>query len=550
MASEGLQETFHLLARTENRAALELLLAALDSPHEGSRHGALRALLARPSPEGHREILRRLPKMDEACRAIVNERPDRLVRAVNAALEDANPRQVEIACDTIVTYRLYDALPALVRELIESEDAPAGLLAQSALKLIEAYYAELSGAAQPRNPKNQDALRHRLTTSLEDAARKFYRHERTEIIEAFLMVAKAKNVTLYRMLQRSSDSCHQPIVDLLADSSRGGIIRLLLGFLDDPQMPQVVVDVIAGRTDLRFVDHLLKSVGSRPSKLVSRSLLRFRSFAWMNSDGLPLDQLDGAAQAGVVRLLVHSAMKRPQVLRMLGLLLDQGKPQGRRAAAAALEGFQGPESDGLIVLAIHDDDPKVCAPLIPLLRPRSIPGALMILIRMVDSPSDEIHEALRKALPEFSFRQLMINFELLPDSLQSTAAHLVRKIDTDIRDKLTHEMQSPSRVRRRRAVLAAEAMGMARPVEALLIGLLTDEDHLVRVAAAEALANCQSAPSWEALRDALFDRSVSVQQAAGHSLERISLALKEHLEEMEEKGQPDELPEPAGEAAV
>jgi HEAT repeat protein len=48
---------------------------------------------------------------------------------------------------------------------------------------------------------------------------------------------------------------------------------------------------------------------------------------------------------------------------------------------------------------------------------------------------------------------------------------------------------------------------------------------MVRIAAADTLAECDTLPSWEALRDAMLDRSVAVQETAEKSLERICQSL-------------------------
>jgi HEAT repeat protein len=70
-------------------------------------------------------------------------------------------------------------------------------------------------------------------------------------------------------------------------------------------------------------------------------------------------------------------------------------------------------------------------------------------------------------------------------------------------------------------------MGLLHDLEKVVIELLSDEDHMVRIAAAGALAECDTLPSWEALRDAMLDRSVAVQETAEKSLERICQSLSE-----------------------
>ena len=53
----ALGRTFDLLTTAPNEAAVNVLLWALDSPRRQIRRAALRALITRPSPAGHREIL-------------------------------------------------------------------------------------------------------------------------------------------------------------------------------------------------------------------------------------------------------------------------------------------------------------------------------------------------------------------------------------------------------------------------------------------------------------------------------------------------------------
>jgi HEAT repeat protein len=157
---------------------------------------------------------------------------------------------------------------------------------------------------------------------------------------------------------------------------------------------------------------------------------------------------------------------------------------------------------------------------------------------MVDSPEEEVKQALRKAMPEFTLGQFLPNVEAMDEELRPIAGHLVRKIDPDIVPELAAAMEGPSPVGRRRAVVGASAMGLVQELEETVIRLLSDEDHMVRAAAAKALADCKSMPTWEALRDALLDQSFVVQQAAEQSLEQISQYL---LRPVEQEDHPEEV---------
>ena len=118
---------------------------------------------------------------------------------------------------------------------------------------------------------------------------------------------------------------------------------------------------------------------------------------------------------------------------------------------------------------------------------------------------------------------------------------LVRQINDDVIPKLTAELKSPSPVRRRRAVMAASAMGVVSEMEADVLKTISDEDHTVRVAVARALADCKSVPSWEVLREALLDTSPAVKEAAEQGLQRISHSLAQQLEEGDEQKMQEQI---------
>lgn len=531
----GLNTTFQFLTLTRNDMADEVLLAALDSPHAQIRDLAFRAVLERRSPVGHLEIFRRLPHLDEHCQAIVGERPDRLARVVADAIQGGDAQQCDEACQAILAFHLYEAAPVLTAVLC-SEDTPhRPKVAQTLLSLTELYYGKLCQPDEQFRKRNSDTLRKRITSALEEATGKFTKHHCPEVVEAFLVIAKQQNVVLRRMLHHAEESCHAPLMERLAGSPRGGVLRLLLSFLEDPQMPQAARSVIANRSDAKFVENFLSLVGPNAPKNLAETLSRFEGFAWAQPGHPTWAALSEEGQARAVTLLAATAMKRKALQEVIVYLLSEGKTAGRRAAAEAIRHFHGPEADMAIVKAINDEDPVVRSQVLRELRPRNIPQAMSLLTRMVDSPHEVVLQGLQEALPEFTFRHFMLHFDQMSEDLVVTAGHLVRKIDAEAPRKLQSEMECLSPVRRRRAILAASAMGVISELEEAAIKLLSDDDHMVRVAAAKALADCESMPSWDALRDALLDRSVVVQEAAEQSLLRIVQSLKPETEpEVEE----------------
>lgn len=521
----GLKTTFQYLRKTENEAAIELLIEGLDSRLDAVRAESLRALLERRSPAGHRAVFARLPKFDNSDLQIVGEHPGRMVRVVAEALTTAGTATCMKALDAVLTFRLYDVMPALTA-VLKTPDSP---LFQPATRIIgeltDAFYLELSGLDRPGTHRDYDTLRKRLTGTLEEAIGHYSSHQSREVLEAFLMLARPQNIVLRRILQQPEETVHAPLVEIMKTSRRGGVLRLLLGFLEDPQMPNMARSVLTAREDVKFLENLAVCVGPKPAKAVLESLSTFKNIAWARANHPVFEQLDDACQDSLVTVLLHSGVKRAEVLETLGHLLLHGKPGGRRAAARAIGSFRDPKATKFVRAALGDEDPEVLAALLPQLRPRKVPDAFSLMIRMVDNPHHQVRSALGAAMPEFTFRQFMNNFDSMPEELLPTTGHLVRKIDLKARHELVYELSGLSPVRRRKAVQAAAAMGIVRTVEQQIIARLSDDDHMVRIAAAKALAECDSMPSWDALRDALLDKSVIVQEAAEASLMRITQSL-------------------------
>jgi HEAT repeat protein len=523
----GLSLTLEHLTKTKNVAAVELLIAGLASSHPATRAGSLRALLDRPNPAGHDAVFQNLKRLDSGSREIIGRRSDRLTRAAVQAVRSSEAGVCAAACEAVLAYRLYDVLPALGAALTRPGRPNAPIIADTILKLTELFYRDLCAPSAESTPKNVENLRRRLTSTLEEVVQKYSLHCRRETIEAFLLLAKPQNIVLRLILRHTQDANHRATVEVLSSSSQGGILRLLLGFLKDQQPPQVVKNVLSGRSDLRFVEHLLETVGDSPPRTVREMLSRIDRLAWAEPGHELLAQLDESGQRRAVRLVSLTSIPRDRALRFLDYLLKEGNDGGRRAAAAALAEFPGEEADRLILESLSDKDPAVRACAIRLLRPRAIPGAMSLLIDFIDCPEKEVRQALHDALPEFIAWHFVRTYQSLPDGLLATAGNLVRKLDPAATATLSLEMRSPSRARRLRAVESAVAMGLMHELELSVRRLLNDEDHMVRVEAAKSLAGCDSMPTWEALRDALLDRSVAVQEAAERSLQQISRSLAE-----------------------
>jgi hypothetical protein len=517
-AVQGLATTFGLLAKTENEAAIEVLLPALDSPQPAIQEGALVALLHRPGPAGGREILRRVPTMSPRWKSIIGQHHGRMTGALRDAVLDADANRCRNGCQAAVWFREYDLIPTLLAVLQGRGGRHADVAAGSLLGLTERLYDELAGTSQRSDRRDPHLVRRHVVNSLEAAVGHYGQHKRPEVIEAFLLLASRDNVTLKLILQSPRHPALAPVIETLTRSPRKGVIRLLLAYLDDPHVPPGALEAIAHREDMTFLQYLLRKIGREPSSAVAQNLKRMDSIAWLRSGQTQWRELDDAAQHAMVRLLMASSIPRPQVFAVLEKVLVHGKGGGRREAARALAAFPGAAANALAMKFLYDPDPHVQAPIVGQLRGRGLPGILPELVKMVDSPHAVVRKAARESLSEFSFRRYLAAFEMLDEQVRQNTGRLVRKIDPHTVPLLREELHSPMRTRRLRAVAIARLIDVVEPLEPIILDLLEDTDHMVRTAAAAALARSHSTASHRALLGASHDTSEVVRRAARQSL--------------------------------
>jgi hypothetical protein len=513
-----LATTFQLLARTDNEAAVAVLLPALDCPHAAIQEGALEALLTRRSPAAGREILRRVPTMNSRWRSIVSQHHGRLLGALRDALLDRDAQRCRNGCQAAVWFREYDLVPTLLAVLQDAANNHADLAAATMLELLEGLYDELAGTSPRSDRRDPQLIRRQVVGSLEQAVERYGQHKRREVIEAFLLLASRDNGTLKHVLQSPRHPALEPMMETLAHSPRKGVIRLLLAYLDDARAPVNVLAVITGRDDLKFIQYLLRKIGHEPAAAVTQNLKRMDSIAWLEPGQTLWRELDDAAQHAMVRLLVASSIPRQQALATIAEVLSHGRGGGRRAAAQALAEFSGAEANALALRFLGDPDPQVQAHIVRQLRGRGIPGILQGLVEMVDSPHAVVRKAARESLAEFNFRRYLAAFEMLDEPVRQATGMLVKKIDPQTVPLLKDELRSPLRTRRLRAVAVVRLLQLVEPLENSLIEMLADRDHMVRMAAVAALAEGHSGASYEAIQRALSDTSEVVRQAAQHGV--------------------------------
>lgn len=514
--NSAVERTIDLLASTRNETATRILIAALDSSHSQIATAALPALIARRSPIGEREVLRRLHLLGPAVYASLNEQRASLSRALRSAVVGNDSQLFINACHEILRTGEYDLIPTLLAALEDQTHPNPELTANTLLALVDSLAEALH--APVTNLQNPAPLRKRALDALQDSMRRFPRHQRREVVEAFCHLADRHQPTLLEILNNPHHPAYLIVSEVLSRSTHPAVRGLLLSFLSDPHPASAALTILARRTDRSFVEQLLVCVGTQNDEAVARNLKRIDYIAWVAGHNRLIDSLPEPAQCAAVRMAMASRMNREQVYALVAHLLVYGKPAARRVAALALGEFAGADANVLAVQALHDNDPKVQAHILHQLRSRAIPGVIQQLLDKLHSPHAEVRQAARESLSEFSIDRYLAAYDGLEPDVRRSTGDLVKQIDPNTAPRLRCELQSPVRSRRLRALNVAESLEIIPVLEQAITELLADEDGFVRSEAARCLATSNSNDAHQALERALHDPLQRVRDAAQRAL--------------------------------
>jgi hypothetical protein len=516
--------TLDALARSRNDAATAVLTTALDSSDRSVFEGAVLALVRRPNKAGHLAVLKRWHELTPELRSAVDQSEGRMGGALHDALLGNDDQLFANACQVAHESGEFDLAPTLI--MVAEQNKPAR--SDTATSLVVGMVEQLAHAPLATEfggySRHPETIRKGVLESLERSIERFVLHGRRELVEAFVVLAGPESPSLRVILESTGHPCYAPVMDVLQLSTNEDVLALLVAYLTSQDAPTAVRTVVSRRNDAAFTAALLAMPLDGGNAMLVKNLNRIKAFASLASADSVCKRLSPQAQAAAMRLVSLSGAGDEAKLDFAGALMARGAQPARVAACEALQTIVGARSNELILAALADADGDVQAAATRQLRDRHIPGTMAKLISLVASPHAAVQAAARESLAEFSFDNLVARYETLDDEAQRQTAQLVAMIDVEAVTRLKQEMESLVRRRRMRAIELAELMGLTAKVADVLIERLEDEDHMIRAAAASALADCTALDVRDALLEALGDKSFAVQTAARESLRTLGVA--------------------------
>ncbi|WP_425616970.1 HEAT repeat domain-containing protein [Anatilimnocola sp. NA78] len=534
----GIASTLQYLGETENEAAVPVLLAALRAPQRQLQERSLRTLLHRTSAVAEMDVLTHWHEMSERMQLLVAEKPGWLSGAIHQALTSSTEQLVRNACEAALTMRDFDQIPALATAAINLKNSHHRRAADVALLLAEMLFDELHAPRDYRVRRDPQLQRANIMPSLERTAESVDRHLKVQLIEALLLLSERDTATVKRVLQSPRDPAYPFFASVLERSSRPGVIRLLLSYLDDPHAPRGALEILARRRDLQFIRHLLRKIGNQPPPVVRGNLRRIDDLPWLADSGAVFAALSETEQPAAIQLVTEANLPNSQALQMLSLALQDGCAAGRRMAAAGLAKFTGNEADEIAWQALDDEDPLVRAQAVARMGTSATPTAIPRLLEMLDSPHQTEREAAAQCLHDYNFERYLQAFDTMVPEARLATGWLVMKVDNTAIGQLTRELQAPVRARRTRALQITVTLQLVPELFDAIKLLLNDEDHYTRLDAVRTLASCDLVESQQALKRMLLDHSPLVAQAAEEALSRFAEQSSQPAESLKKSRRP------------
>ena len=416
----------------------------------------------------------------------------------------------------------YDLIPVLVTAAEDQHNPNQDKAAGTILALAELLNDKLATPRDYRNRRDPQIVRRFVVGVLETSINRFEHHQKREIVEAFLVLVTCENSALRGILKHSNTKVFHTACNLLANSPRLGVIRLLVNYLDALHIPALCRKVISSRHDISFLRYFLKKINDDLTVNARANLKRISVFEWLKNDLSSPWALNGSEQSGLVALVMASSMDRADAFEVIQFVLNSGQLEGRRAAARVVHQFAGPRSQELLFELSDDDDPSLQATVVGHLRDTGAPGALPRLIQMLESPHKEVRVALRACLSEFTFDRYLAAFDTLNEAVQASTGTLVKRVDVEALGRLANEFKSTARNRQLRAIDMAIGMDAVGILDQEITALSTSPANSLRGAAVKAMTCCDTERIRAALRHLLMDRSTAVKEAAEQALQMFA----------------------------
>ena len=519
-------KTIRFIAKLDNPAAIEILAQLLNHHDTAFRKLAFGLLYLKKSPEIYVHLFKQFLNDEEYWSNPEIVARERLAKIVDAALRDASGKHRQTAADAAMKYNLHEVLPTVVLYSEAQDKELAALMRKVLLHLSESFYDEIMNAP-PEERRNFDRKRDWFVSQLEAPIKRYSISAIDEALQSLLIITKKDFDLMQLIMSDHRSAAAQKVREFLRTGDHRSYYRILLNYVDDPDSPGMMDEIISERSDPPFVRRLLEYVGRDPSPEFRSALKRFNDLSWFKSDNPELPELVEGLEVNAVQLLQSVGFPKYRVIPLYRFFLEQESVESRRAAAESVRWLIGEEINFMLLQFVNNSDSQTAATLFRLLKSREAFGIDEVLPKLIERQDTIIRQAIYDMMPELHVETFASRISQMTPMTAQKIGRQVRLVDPNTYKVIDDDIKSPIPIRRAAACKVAMVTGHAKDFLQRIIEIAEMDDELsVRLAAISALSTVLVKEALETLQHLMNDRTTDVRDSVAIAVKNWAAAYR------------------------
>lgn len=506
---QGQKLTYAVLSRTRNEAAVDALLACLDSELSEHRELALSTLMQRREAKVPAKLLARWQQLKTTDYLLLRTRKTWFEDAVSQALKHRGTDTVT-AIAAAESLELTKFIPVLVdlAETVETDE-----IRQRATAAVLKLAHILGGRA--RCNRDAPTIRNPALERLHTSLRNISQHKNVALADAFLVLSLWGDSNLRRAMSEPS-AIRELLLERFLHSKHTGVLDLLAGTIKRRQMDHHATALICTRNDHAFRRVLLNSITPAPSSVVVNNLAKIGMPTSCRGGEALLEKINEHQIPALLHLYALSGTDSVKTLHLITAVAEKRNPRYDAAVYLALSQCSVPQSELMVRAALRLANCQEDANLNDHTR------LLQRLIALIDHHDENIVRGIRRVLQPLHAESMMHRFQALRPRSRRILGRLVMMIDPDALHRVSDAIRDPVLKNRIAAIAMADALAVVDLLSESFEHILQDDHLEARITAAEVMANAHGDATWQLLKKLADLPECPVRDIALNAIQRRS----------------------------
>lgn len=525
----GLSLTYQTLAKSRNQAALDVLVAAIDSENPSLVNMAVSAIVQRPDLETDQhveengappprssaptEVLKVWTKLSKKEIAILRNASPWMDAVVLSTLQQGSG-EVEFA---IQAARDLDMTTAIEPMVLLAESSGSRIVRKAATEAVLEMVVPLGRAA--REDKSSPPIRNAILSCLAKSVDRFTIHRNELLAEAFLCVTANGDGDLRRIISDRITGEGGASFDLICErfqkSEHPAVIDLLASYVRRRSPDARIIKLMQNRTDEAFRDAILDKIGSLPTANILKNLKELGIPSSCKSAVDLMPKLAPERRGALVHVHVAANTDTIETMQAIVSAIQLGGPDCETVAANGLSSCKVLDIDFWMRAAVPvaDNDVEEIA---------SDENAQLLqdLIDLLDHSDAGIVDGVRHVLSPMHAAAMLPRMAKLRARSRRRIGRVVMMIDSDAIQRVRDALRHPVLERRVEAIAMADSLALVDLLSDSFSHISSEDHQQARICAAEAMGEASGAETLQLLESMVQMPVSPVRDAAALALEK------------------------------